>query len=141
MDGLRSFIEADNNSAVDVGGLRRGTVSVQVKKPQFSKASPEAVIREGADELTSRAEEVGTQRAFINTKHIELERWGPPLVDADLPACCQTIYKGSAGDGKKLYHHCRELSQAAGAKKPSESPKSEGSFGNESGEGQGLGIL
>ena len=71
MEGLRRFIEADNHSAVDVGGLRRGTVSVDVKKPQFSEAFPEAVIREGADELTLRADEVGTQRAFTNTKHIE----------------------------------------------------------------------
>ena len=73
MDGLRRFIEADNHSAVDVGGLRRGTISVNVKKPQFSEAFPEAVIRDGADEL--RADEVGTQRASINTKHTEFERW------------------------------------------------------------------
>ena len=32
MDGLRSFIDADNRSAVDVGGLRRGTKSICVKK-------------------------------------------------------------------------------------------------------------
>ena len=60
MDGLRSFIEVDNHSAVDVGGLRRGTKSIQVKEPQFSEAFPEAVIREGADELTLMAEEVGS---------------------------------------------------------------------------------
>ena len=52
MDGLRSSIEGDNRSAVDVGGKRRGTISVNVKKTQFSEASPEAVIIEGADELT-----------------------------------------------------------------------------------------
>ena len=75
MDGLRRFIEADNRSAVDVGGLRRGTKSFHVKKPQVSEAFPGAVIREG-DELTLRAEEVGTQRAFIDTKHVELQRWG-----------------------------------------------------------------
>ena len=69
MDGLRSFIEADNHSAVDVGGLRRGTISVHVKKPQFSEVFPDAVIREGADELTLRAEEVGSRRTFIDTKH------------------------------------------------------------------------
>ena len=32
------------------------------------------------------------QRAFIDTKHIELERWGPPHVDADWHACCQAIF-------------------------------------------------
>ena len=68
VDGLRSFIEADNHSAVDVGGLRRGTIPVHVKKPQFSEVSPDAVIREGADELTLRA--VGSRRTFIDTKHI-----------------------------------------------------------------------
>ena len=74
MDGLRNFIEVDNRSAVDVGGLRRGTKSIQVKKPQFSEALPEAVIREGADELTLRTEEVASLRTFVDTKHIELER-------------------------------------------------------------------
>ena len=56
---------------------------------------------EGADELTLRAEEVGTQLAFINTKHFELERWGPPLVDADWHAFCQTTYKGIEGDERE----------------------------------------
>ena len=83
MDGLRSFSAVDNSSAVDVEGLRRGTRSIHVKKPQFSEAFPRAVTREGSDELTLRAEEVGMQRGFIDTKHIELERWRPPQVDAD----------------------------------------------------------
>ena len=97
MDGLRRFIAADNHSAVEAGDLRRGTISVQVKKAQFSEAFPGAIIRDGADELTLRAEEVGVQRAFINTKHIELERWGPPPVDADCHAFCQTIFIGVVG--------------------------------------------
>ena len=38
------------------------------KKTKFSETFPEAAIREeGADELTLRADEVGTQRAFSNT--------------------------------------------------------------------------
>ena len=90
MDGQRRFIEADNHSAVDVGDLRRGTISVNVEQPQFSEAFPEAVNREGADELTLRADEVGT-------KHIEFERWRPSLVDADWHAFCQAIYKGIEG--------------------------------------------
>ena len=94
MDGLRRFSEANNHSAVDVGHLRRGTKSIPVKKTKFSKAFPEATIREGADELTLRAEEVGMQWAFINTEHIEFERWRPPLVDADWHAFCQAICKG-----------------------------------------------
>ena len=31
----------DNHSAVDVGGLRRGTKSIQVQKLQFSEAEKE----------------------------------------------------------------------------------------------------
>ena len=110
MDGLRNFIEVDYHNAV--GGLRRGTKSIQVKKPQFSEAFPEAVIREGADELTLRAEEVRSLRTLIGTKHIELERWGPPLVDADWHAFCQAIYKGCEGkEWEAMYYHYRELRQ------------------------------
>ena len=32
MDGLRNFIAVDNRSSVDVGGLRRGTISIFVQK-------------------------------------------------------------------------------------------------------------
>ena len=44
---------------------------------------PEAAIREGADELTLRAEEVKTLKACINIDHIQEDRWGPHPVDAD----------------------------------------------------------
>ena len=108
MDGLRRFIEADNHSAVDAGDLRRGTISVRVKKPLFSETFPEAAITEGADELTLRAYDVGTQRAFIDTEHIEFERWGPPLVDADWHAFCQAIYKGiEVKEWEELCYHNR----------------------------------
>ena len=93
---------------MDVGGLRRGTKSIQVKKQLFSEAFSEAFIRYGADELTLTAEEVGLLRTFINTKHIELERWGLPLVDADWHAFCQYIYY-------------KELHEAAGTKQPGDS--------------------
>ena len=33
------------------------------------------------------------QRASSTQKHIELERWGPPPVDADWHAFCHTIAK------------------------------------------------
>ena len=110
MDGLTGLIKVDNHNAgaVDVGGLRRGTKSIQVKKPQFSEAFPEAFIRDGADELTLRAEEVGLLRTFVDTKHVELERWGLPLVDAGWHAFFQ-------------YIHYKELHEAAGTKKPRDS--------------------
>ena len=81
--GLRSFIRAENRSAVDVGHLRQDTRPLHVQEPNFSEAYPEAAIKEGADELTLRADEVVTLRAFIHTDHIKFERWGPPLVDVD----------------------------------------------------------
>ena len=77
MDSLRSFIKEDNHCAVDVGHLSKGKRPFKVQKPNISEDYPEAAIREGADELTLRVEEVGT------LDHIEDDRWGPPLVDAD----------------------------------------------------------
>ena len=124
MDGLRNFNAVDNRSSVDVGGLRRGTISIFVQKQKFSEAFSGVIIREGADELALRGEELGMQRSFIDTKHIEIERWGPPLVDADWHASCQAIHKGIEGDEwKEMCYRYRELNQAAGAKKPSESQK------------------
>ena len=87
MDGSRSFIEADKHSAVDVGGLRRGTISVQVKKPHSARLS----LRRSSEKApTSQRCELRIW-AFINAKHVELERWRPPLVDADWHAFCQTF--------------------------------------------------
>ena len=40
MYGLRNLIDVDKHGAVDVGGLRRGTKSIQVKKPQVSEDFP-----------------------------------------------------------------------------------------------------
>ena len=118
VNGLSRFIEADNRSAVVVGDFRRGTKAVNVENPQISEAFPEAAIREGAGEFTSRADKVGTQRADINMKHIEVQRWRPPLVDADWHAFCQAVYRGIEGkEWDELHYHCRELSQAARAKK------------------------
>ena len=63
-----------------------------------------------------------TQRAFIHTEHLEFERWGLPLVHWH--AFCRAIYKGmEGGEWEELYCHYRESSQAAAAKKPSESQK------------------
>ena len=104
--------------------MRQGTRPVHVQKPNFSEAFPEAVIREGADEVTLRAEEVGTLKACINVDRIEDDRWEPPLIDADWHAFCQAMYKGIEGkEWEELNYHFRELSQAAGAEKPSESQK------------------
>ena len=71
------------------------------------KCAPETT-REGADDLTLRAEEVKTVKACSNIDHVEENRWGPPLVDADWHAFCLAN---------------REMSKATGAKKLSESQK------------------
>ena len=124
MDGQGRFIQAENHSAVDVGDLRRGTKSHLVQKTPVQRGVPEATIREGADELTLRADAVGTQKTFTNTEHIEFERWGPPQVGADWHTFCQAICKGTEGkEWEELYYHYREMSQATGGEKPNESQK------------------
>ena len=79
MYGLRSFIKEDNHRAVDVGRVRKGMKPIYVRKPKFSEAYPEAAIREGAVELTLRADEVGTLRALsiLTTLNLRSEdcRW------------------------------------------------------------------
>ena len=114
MEGLSNFIEVDKHHAEDVGSLRRGT-----KKLRFSDAYPEADIREGADDLTVRAGEVGSLRAFIDTTHIEHEWWGPPPEDADWHAFCQAVYKGIEGqEWDALCYHCKELHWAVRRQMP-----------------------
>ena len=94
MEGLRNFIEVDNYSALDVGHLKEGTLSFVVRRPKFEEGCTEVSIREGPEELTLRTEEVGSKEACINVDHIAEDRWGPPLVDADLHSLCQAFYKG-----------------------------------------------
>ena len=97
------------------------------KNQQFSEAYPEAAIREGSDELTLRADEVGTLWAFINKDHIKFERGEPPLVDADWRAFCQATCTGfDEEDWEELHCHTTDMSKATGAKKPSESEKAKG---------------
>ena len=72
-------------------------------------------VRESPDELTLRAEEVGTWKSYINVDHIAKERWGPPLVDADWHAFCHALYKGIEGeDWGDLHDACTEMSRAVG---------------------------
>ena len=82
-DGLREFIGVENERALDVGAIRRGTGTVKVRKPKAEEGGSDVIVRERPDELTSRAEDVNTLKALINVNHIEPERWGPSQVDAD----------------------------------------------------------
>ena len=118
MEGLRNFIEIDNHSALEVGYLKEGTRSFEVRRPRFEEGGPEVPIREGPEELTLRTEEVGARKACINVDHIAQDRWRLLLVDADWHAFCQAIYKGIDGrNWVDLYEHYQEMSWAAGVRK------------------------
>ena len=54
--------------------LRRDQRSVKVIRPKISEDHSE-VFREGADDLTLRAEEVDTKKACINVDHIDDFFW------------------------------------------------------------------
>ena len=90
-DGLREIIRVDNNRALDVGELRRSTGTLKVRKPKAREEVSDVIVRESPDELTLGAEEVNTWKALIDVNHIEPERWGPLLVDADWYAFCQAF--------------------------------------------------
>ena len=69
-------------------------------------------VRENSDELTLRAEEVGTLKTYINVNHIEEDGWGPPLVDYDWYAFCLALYKGIEGaDWGEMYETFKEMSR------------------------------
>ena len=75
-DGLRDFIKVDNYRALEVGELHQGTGTFKVRKPKVPEGGSDFTIREGPDELTLRAEEVNTLKAYIDVNHIEQERSG-----------------------------------------------------------------
>ena len=114
-EGLRNFVKVDNHRALEVGHLMER--SFKIRRPKAEEGCPEVLVRESPEELTLRAEEVGTQKSCINVDHTAKERWGPPLVDADWHAFCQTIYKGIKGeDWEELYDCYKEMSRAARVK-------------------------
>ena len=66
-------------------------------------------VRENSDELTLRAEEVGTLKTRINVDHIDK---------------CQAFFKGIEGeDWGEVYDSYKEMSRAVGVKKPQEAQK------------------
>ena len=75
MEGLKNFIEVDSHSALDVGYLKEGTRSYEVRRAKFEEGGPVVSIREGPEELTLRTEGVGSLKACINVDHIAEERW------------------------------------------------------------------
>ena len=89
--GLREFIIIDNERALDVGYLNRGRGTFEVRKPNVPEGCLDVTVRESPDELTLRAEEVGTLKACVNVDHIEKKRFGHPSVDYDWFAFCQAL--------------------------------------------------
>ena len=68
MEKLRRFITMDNHEAVKNGNLEKTQDSLPVLKPKFTADFPEAVVREGADELILRREgEEGYVAALSST--------------------------------------------------------------------------
>ena len=121
-DGLQQFIRLDNERALDVGALRRGTGTFKVRKPKAPEGSSDVIVRESPDDLTLRAEEVHTSNALIDVNHIEPGSWSPPLVDADWYAFCQALYKGIEGedwedmyDSHKVMSRCGSEEAAGGS--------------------------
>ena len=123
-NGLREFIKIDNHRALEVRHLSEGLGTFKVRRPKGSEGFPEVTVRESPDELTLRAEEVGTRESYINVDHIEKERWGPPVVDTDWHAFCHALYKSIEGeDWGELYDAYKEMSRAVGVEKPQEGQK------------------
>ena len=114
----------DDDRALDVGERHRGTGTFKVRKPKVPEGGSDVAIRESPDELTLRAEEVDTPKAYIDVNHIKPERWSLSLVDADWYAFCQALYKGIEGkDWEEMNDSCKVLSKAVGVKKPREAQK------------------
>ena len=64
MHELQRFIMVDNHEAVKIGHLEKTLESLSVAEPKFTTDLPDAVVREGADELSLRKGEEGTQRTW-----------------------------------------------------------------------------
>ena len=61
---------------------------------------------------------------MIDINHIESERWGLPLVDADWCAFCQALYKGIEGkDWEEMNDSHKVISLVVGVKKPQKAQK------------------
>ena len=94
---LCRLISEDNHEAVKFGNLERYKESRKVVRPNFLADIPEAIVREGPDELTLRAEQAGVSRTFIDTTYVADFKWRPPLVDEDWHAICQAIFQAVEG--------------------------------------------
>ena len=81
MEELRRFITEVNHETGKIGDWEKTLESIPVVKSKFSEDVPEAVVREGADELMLRREEEGVLRTLIDTTNVGDIGRKPPLVD------------------------------------------------------------
>ena len=51
-DGLQEFFKVDDERALDVGSLSRGTGTLQVRKTKPPEGPLDVIVRESPDELT-----------------------------------------------------------------------------------------
>ena len=119
---LRKFITMDSRQAVKTGDLEKTQESLPVVKPQFTADFPEAVVREGADELTLRAEEQGMLRTFIDTADVGESRWRPPL---DWHAARPSRKSSRERSGKNCTVSFWKLARRVNLRLPSTSRKAE----------------
>ena len=94
------------------GSFAQGHKAVLCPEAEFQEYQVAAI----RDELTLRADEVGTLKACVLIDHIEDDRWEPQLVDADWHAFCLAIYRGIEGMDEKCCAVTTEMSRAAKAK-------------------------
>ena len=96
---LGRFIEVDSNEAVKIG-VEKHSEAITVARHKFDTESfPNAVIREGVNELTFREGEEGMQRSIINTA----QRGGRQMVTTTcgrrLARCLSSHLQGRRGSG------------------------------------------
>ena len=122
-DSLREFIKVDNERALDVGYLSRDTGTFQVRKPKVPEGCQEVIVRESLDELTLRAEELGTSKALINVDHIEQERWVLPWLMLTGMLSARRCTRASKEKTEKTCTFRTKMSRAVVVKKPQEAQK------------------
>ena len=82
----------------------KGSGLFEVRGPKLGEECPEVSIREGPEELTLTAEELGSQKTCVSVGHMAEERWRSLLVGSDWHAFCQAIYKGIEGsEGERVW--------------------------------------
>ena len=82
---METFISADDARAlVTVGELAQFKDVDQMVLPSFNtEVCTEAVVIEGEEVMTVRAEEQGTQTLFVNASKVPKDTWRPHLMEKD----------------------------------------------------------